>query len=117
MIADAVGEHVGLLEVLRGQEDGHAVLARQARDLVPQGGAALRVEAGRRLVEEQDARAVHEREREVEAALHAARVAADLAVGRVGEADALEQLVAAARALAPWAGRAARSAGACARGR
>ena len=42
---------------------------------------------------------VHERQREVEAALHAARVAADLAVGRLGEADALEQLGAAAGAL------------------
>ena len=44
---------------------------------------------------------VDEREREVEPALHAARVALDLAVGRLGEADALEQLVgapAAARA-------------------
>jgi hypothetical protein len=35
---------------------------------------------------------VHEREREVRPALHAARVAADLAVRRLGEADALEQL-------------------------
>jgi enoyl-CoA hydratase/carnithine racemase len=38
---------------------------------------------------------VDEREREVEPALHAARVAADLARRRVGQADALEQLVAA----------------------
>ena len=66
-------------------------------DLLPQRGAALRVEAGRRLVEEQDARAVDERQREVEAALHAARVAADLAVGRLGQPDALEQLVDRAR--------------------
>ena len=43
---------------------------------------------------------MHEREREVQAALHAAGVAADLAVGRVGEADALEQLGAADDALA-----------------
>ena len=57
------------------------------------------IEAGRRLVEEQHARAVHEREREVEPALHAAGVAADLAVGRVGQPDALEQLVAARAAL------------------
>ena len=57
--ADAVGEHVGLLEVLRRQEDGHAVLAREPLDLRPQRAAALRVEAGRRLVEEQDGRAVH----------------------------------------------------------
>ena len=40
-----------------------------------------------------------ERQREVEPAPHAARVAADLAVGGVGEADALDQLVAAAQRL------------------
>ena len=38
---------------------------------------------------------VHERQRQIEPALHAARVAADLAVGRVGQPDALDQLVAA----------------------
>ena len=96
---DAVGEHVGLLEVLRREEDGDALLAREPLDLGPERAAALRVEARRRLVEEQHARLVHEREREVEAALHAARVAADLAVRGVGEADAREQLVAAAAAL------------------
>ena len=37
---DAVGQHVGLLEVLGGEEDGHAVLAREPRDLGPQVGAA-----------------------------------------------------------------------------
>ena len=83
---DAVGEHVRLLEVLRRQEDGDAVLAREPRDLVPERRAALRVEAGRRLVEEEDARPVDEREREVEPPLHAARVAAHLAVGRLRRA-------------------------------
>ena len=73
----------------------------QARDLLPQRGAALRVEAGGRLVEEEDARPVDEREREVEPPLHAAGVAADLAVGGLGEADALEQLVGARPALGP----------------
>src|SRR5437867_10126631 len=77
----AVGEHVGLLEVLRGQEDGDAVLAREPSDLGPEGRAALRVEPGRRLVEEEHARAVDQRERQVEAALHPAGVALDLAVG------------------------------------
>ena len=81
---DPVREHVRLLEVLRGQEDGDAVLAGEPRDLVPEGGAALDVEPGRRLVEEEDPRPVHEREREVEPALHPARVAADLAIGRLG---------------------------------
>ena len=61
--------------------------------------AALRVEAGRRLVEEEDPRAVHEGEREVEAPLHAARVARDLAVGGVDEPDAVEQLLGARVAL------------------
>ena len=42
---------------------------------------------------------MHEREREIEAALHPARVAPDLAIGRLGQADAGEQLVAAALAL------------------
>ena len=42
---------------------------------------------------------VQQREREVEAALHAAGVRRGLAVGGVGEADALEQLVAARAAL------------------
>ena len=92
---DAIGEHVGLLEVLRGEEDGHAVLARQSRHLVPQVGAARGVQAGRRLVEEQHARVMDERERKIQPALHAAGVAADLAVGRVRQPDALEQLVAA----------------------
>jgi hypothetical protein len=41
---DPVGEHVRLLEVLRGQEDGDAVLAREPRDLLPERGAALDVE-------------------------------------------------------------------------
>ena len=70
--------------------------ARRA-DLLPQRAAALQVQAGGRLVEEQDARAVHEREREVQSALHAAGVAADAPVGRFGQADALEQLLRRAR--------------------
>ena len=76
MIPTRFGEHVRLLQVLRRQEDGHAVLACEPGDLLPQRGAALRVEPGRRLVEEEDARPVHEREREVEPPLHPARVAA-----------------------------------------
>ena len=115
--ADAVGEDVGLLEVLRGEEHGHAVVGGEARDLLPQRRAALDVEAGRRLVEEQDPRVVDEREREVEPPLHAARVAADAAVGGVAEPDALEQLVAAPRSIGRAGGPGARPAGAGARGR
>ena len=93
MIPTRFGEHVGLLEVLRRQEDGDAVLVREPCDFVPERGAALDVEPGGRLVEEDDPRPVHEREREVEPALHPARVAADLAIGRLAQADAVEQLL------------------------
>src|SRR5512132_2362239 len=99
---DAVGENVRLLEVLGCQKDGDLVLAREPGDLVPERGAALDVETGRRLVEEEHARAVHKRHREVEPALHPARVAADLSVGRMRQPDARDQLVG---ALVPLAAR------------
>jgi hypothetical protein len=99
MIPTPVGERVGLLQVLGGEEDGDPVLVGEPRHLFPEGGAALDVEAGGGLVEEEDPRPVGEGERQVEAALHPARVAAHLAVGGVGEADPLQQLVAAALAL------------------
>ena len=99
---DPVGERVGLLEVLRREEDGHALVAGEPGDLGPERASALRVEARRRLVEEEDRRPVHEREREVEPALHAARVAADLAVGGEREPDPLEQLLRPGPALGAW---------------
>ena len=109
---DPVGEHVGLLEVLRREEDGDAVLARQPRDLVPEGRPRLRVETGRRLVEEEHARAVDERERQVEPALHPARVAADLAIGRLRQPDPDEELLGAGLSLLRAAAPGASSAGA-----
>ena len=88
---DPVGQGVGLLEVLGGEEHGHALVVGQPRDLLPERAAALRVQAGGRLVQEQDPGRVHERQRQVEPALHSARVAADATVGRLGQPDALEQ--------------------------
>jgi hypothetical protein len=90
---DPVREDVGLLEVLRRQEDRHTGLAAHQSHLVPDVRAALRIEARRRLVEEEDARAVDEGEREVEPSLHPARVPRDLAIGRIDEADAVQQLL------------------------
>ena len=92
---EVVGELVGLLEVLGGEEDGHSLVAGEMSDLVPERAAALDVEAGGRLVEEEDARTVEERQGEVEPAFHATGVAAHLAIGGVGEPDALDQLIAA----------------------
>jgi hypothetical protein len=96
---DPVGERVRLLEVLGGQEHRHALVVGEARDLIPERRAALHVEAGRGLVEKQDARGVDERQREVEPPPHPARVAANLALRGIREADALDQLVTAARRL------------------
>ena len=50
---EPVAELVGLLHVVRGEEDGLAVGVQLAEDL-PQRDAALRVEAGGGLVEEED---------------------------------------------------------------
>ena len=65
----------------------------EAPNLLPQGDAAHRVEAGGGLVEEQHGGLMDQRQREVEAAAHAARVGADPTVGRRGQADPLEQAV------------------------
>ena len=53
---EPVAELVGLLHVVRGEQDRLALVVQLAEDL-PQGDAALRVEAGGGLVEEQDRRA------------------------------------------------------------
>jgi hypothetical protein len=47
----SVAQRVRLVEIVGGQEDGHALLAQPAH-LDPQVRPALRVEAGGRLVEE-----------------------------------------------------------------
>ena len=68
---DLVGERVGLLQVLRGQQDRRAVVDEVAHD-APHVLALGGVEAGRGLVQEDDARAADEAGGEVEAAAHAA---------------------------------------------
>ncbi len=60
--------------------------------LVPHAGAALRVEAGGRLVEKQQLRVVDQAEPDVEATLLAARVRAYFAVGGALELEHLDQL-------------------------
>ena len=88
---DAVGQPVGLVEVLGGEEDGRAV-GDERLDRLPQVEPAARVEPGRRLVEEEHRRARDERGGEVEPAPHAARVRLRHAGAGVAQAEALEQL-------------------------
>ena len=89
---DAIGEVVGLFEVLGGEQHGRAALD-QALDHPPQLVATLRVETGGRFVEEQDRRLVDQRRGEVEPTPHAAGVGARHPVGRVRERETSEEIV------------------------
>ena len=75
---DPLREAVGLLEVLRGQQDRGPVAA-QLVDRVPQLLARARVQPGGGLVEQDHGRAADEARAEVEPAPHAARVRGDAA--------------------------------------
>ncbi len=86
---DEGGEMVGFVEVLSGEQDVGALCAQSA-DGVPQLDAAAGVEAGCRLVEEEQARRAHQARPEVEAPAHPARVGLHQAVPRLGEAESIE---------------------------
>jgi hypothetical protein len=75
--------------------------ADELADRVPHHPPAARVEAGRRLVEEDDPRLDDERHRQVEPAAHAARVRHRRLRGGVDEVEPLEQLAQRAAALLP----------------
>ena len=89
---DLVGELVGLLEVLRRQQERRA-FAHLGADHVPHREPAARIEPGRRLVEEEQPRLADQGAREVEPAAHPAGVGLRDPSGRVGEVEALEQRV------------------------
>src|SRR5436305_1911714 len=99
---------VGTFERAAGlrQEDvvERGLVELEPGDLVPEGRPALNVEPGRRLIEEEHARPVDERHRQVEPALHPARIAAYLAVGGVCQPDPRDQLVRTLVALAAGQG-------------
>ena len=96
---EPVAQLLGLVHVVRREDERHA-LPLQAVEPLPDDVPRLRVEAGRRLVEQQHLRLVDERARDREAALHAARQRLDLVVRALGELDELEQLVGARAELA-----------------
>ena len=94
---DAVGELVGLVEVVRGQQHRRAA-GRERADRLPDLAAPARVQAGRRLVEEEHLGREDHARGEVEAPAHAAAEPLRRRVGGVGQAELLEQLVGAALA-------------------
>ena len=92
---EPVAQLLGLVHVVGRQDERHAALLEPVQ-AVPQQVAGLRVEAGRRLVEEQHVGLVDQRAGDRQAPLHAARQRLDLVVGALGQLGELEQLVGAA---------------------
>ena len=97
---EPVAELLGLVHVVRREDEGHAALLEPVQP-VPEEVARLRVEARRRLVEEQQVRLVDQRPRDRQAPLHAARQRLHLVLRALGELDELEQLVGAAARTPP----------------
>ena len=87
---DAVAEPLGLLDIVRGQQDGALLVAKGADervDLVTR----LRVETARRLIQEQELRIVDQREREREALLLPAGKPGIVLVAPVPKLEPFEQ--------------------------
>ena len=93
---DAVGELLGLVEVVRREQDGLAERAEGA-DHLPRGASRLRVEAGGRLVEEDEVGIADERDAEIEPSLLPARERLHPRVRLLLEPDERDHLVDVAR--------------------
>ena len=87
---DAVAQLLDLAHQVRGQQHGHALVGEPAHEH-PHVAHAGRVEPGRRLVEQQQARRAQQRGGDPEPLLHAVRVALDLVALAVGEVDRVER--------------------------
>ena len=69
---DAVAQAVGFVHVVRGDQDGERAAVLDLGQHLPDGDARDGIEAGGRLVEEEDLRAVHQAARDLQTAPHAA---------------------------------------------
>jgi len=87
---ESVAQLIRLFEVLRGQKDRRPEVV-DAPEVVPQPVARLRIQPGRRLVQEDQRRSVNQRGRGVEAFLHAAGELFGALVCDVREIDEIEQ--------------------------
>ena len=97
---DPVAELLGLVHVVRGEHEGGAALLEPEQP-VPQHVPGLRVEAGGRLVEHEDARLVDQRPGDGQPPLHAARQVVDLGVALLLELREPQELVGPRRAHGP----------------
>ena len=88
----AIAELVGLLHVVRGQQDRLAVAVQFAHQ-VPERKTALGVKAGGGLVQEQHGGPVEDRAGDHQSLGHASRKRVNRCVGPVGQLEALEKFV------------------------
>ena len=89
---DAVAQGVGLLNVMGRQQD-RAALAAHLQDRIVQLATGLGVEAGRRLVEEEDLGLVDERQGQREALPLAAGEGVEGTVGFLAQGEAVDELI------------------------
>src|SRR5208282_1169368 len=99
---DPVAEAVGLLEVVRRQEESHVVVVLELTDVCPDGGARLDVEPESRLVEEEELGVVDQAAGKLQPPPHPSREGADLPLGGVLKLDQLEKLLGMTRRVAAW---------------
>ncbi len=92
MTATRSASVLGLVQVVGGEQDRRAGVG-QALDQAPELAAGLRVEAGGRLVQEQQLGAADDAERDVEPAALAAGQAGRAGVALLRQADQLDRLV------------------------
>ncbi len=97
---EPIAELLGFVHVVGRQDEGHPLLLEPI-ELVPEEVAGLRVEAGRRLVEEEEIGLVHEGSGDRQASLHPARERLHLGVGPIEELDEVEEGVGATPGLGP----------------
>ena len=93
---DAVAQLLDLGHQVAGEQHGDALVG-EPPDQRAHVAHAGRVEAGRRLVEQQQPRVAQQRAGDAEPLAHAVRVAADPVLGAVGEVDGVERRVDARR--------------------
>ena len=88
---DDVAAPFGLVEIGRAEQHGQALLADEMQDDLPQLAARQRIDADRRLVEEEQVGRAHQRAGEAELLLHAAGKPAGKTPGERPEIGHLHQ--------------------------